>query len=406
MHDWVVVGGGIVGQAVARSAAKRGERVVVLEKEPNAFGASIRNFGMVWPMGQPVGPPRTMALRNRELWLEYASDAGFPILRCGSLHLAHHSDELAVLEQWLERERREDSEHPARLLSAPETLEFSGAVNPEGLKGSLFSPWECRVDPREAVQRGLEYLGTLPNVDVCRDTNVVDVDGQTVRSADGRRWNGQRIVIASGAEFRTLLPELYARFKLRRCKLHMLRVAPPDPSFALGPHLASGLTLRHYAAFEGLPALQDVKQRFAESAPELDRFGIHVMMSQAADGELVLGDSHQYDEDIDPMNNELIDDYILRECRKVFRFPGQVTKRWTGIYAKYTRPWLAFPFSDQGYVLNGFGGAGMTLSLAAGERLVADITKGCTVPIGHEFPWDVELSENAKPAYNHQGEEA
>src|SRR5579862_3747133 len=100
--DFAVVGAGIVGLAHAYHLGKAGKRVAVFERNARAVGASIRNFGMVWPIGQPPGEMREIALRSREHWLNVLGSSGIWHKLCGSLHLAYAEDELAVLEEFVQ----------------------------------------------------------------------------------------------------------------------------------------------------------------------------------------------------------------------------------------------------------------------------------------------------------------
>ena len=50
-HDLIVIGGGILGLSHAYHALKKGLKVLMIEKNYQAMGASILNFGQVVPSG-------------------------------------------------------------------------------------------------------------------------------------------------------------------------------------------------------------------------------------------------------------------------------------------------------------------------------------------------------------------
>ncbi len=102
--DDAVVGAGILGLAHAYHLARLGRRVVVFERSERAAGASVRNFGMLWPIGQPAGPARDLALRSLAIWLDVLREAGLWHGRVGSLHLAYRDDEARVLSEFVESE--------------------------------------------------------------------------------------------------------------------------------------------------------------------------------------------------------------------------------------------------------------------------------------------------------------
>ena len=67
----IVVGAGILGLATARSLAEKGYAVTVIERSQFSLGASVRNFGMLWPVGQPDGKLYNRAVRTKEIWMDY-----------------------------------------------------------------------------------------------------------------------------------------------------------------------------------------------------------------------------------------------------------------------------------------------------------------------------------------------
>jgi phosphoglycolate phosphatase len=95
-----VVGGGVLGTMHAVAARRRGFEVVQLEREAEARGASVRNFGLVWVSGRKAGPELALALRARELWSELGAVVpGLGFRAAGSLTLATEDAELALLKE-------------------------------------------------------------------------------------------------------------------------------------------------------------------------------------------------------------------------------------------------------------------------------------------------------------------
>jgi FAD dependent oxidoreductase TIGR03364 len=372
--DDAVVGAGILGLAHAYHLARRGRRVAVFERSPRAQGASVRNFGMLWPIGQPAGPRRRLALRSRELWLEVLRAAGLWHDPVGSLHLAYHDDEVAVLGEFARAEG-----DGVALLDPARARERSPAVRPDGLKAALWSAAEVCVDPRAVVAGLPDFLARAHGVRFFFGHAVTGYDRPAV-TAGGRTFAASHLYVCSGDDLTTLYPETYQALGLVRCKLQMLRT-PPRPGWRLGPMLAAGLTLRHYTAFADCPSLPALKRRLAEQYPEYERYGIHVMASQNGLGELVLGDSHEYGDAIEPFDKERIDALILDYLRTFLDVPDlTVAARWHGVYAKHpTEAYLVRHPAPEVTVTTGVGGAGMTLAFGVAEVATRD-------QIGDELP--------------------
>ncbi len=373
--DVAVIGGGIVGLAFAWTAARSGLSVVLIERDRKAQGASVRNFGMVWPIGQASGSPHARALRSRELWSELAGSSGIALDPVGSLHLAYHPDELAVLEEFVDRSP--DLGFDCGLLTPAETLRKSPSVVSDGLLGALWSPTEACVDPRQAIATIPRFLAETHGVQLRFGSVVTSIEMPFVSTADGEVWEVERAVVCGGADFRTLFPEAFADSGIRLCKLQMMRTAPQPGGWRLGPMLAGGLTLCHYSAFQSCPSLGALRRRFAETMADYVGQGIHVMASQNALGEVVIGDSHEYDDAIEPFDKPAIDGLILDYLKGMVRLPDEsIAARWHGIYAKHPSR-LIFTAEPQpdAKIVTAPGGAGMTLSFGFAEELWNDWAK-------------------------------
>ncbi|MCA8996093.1 MAG: TIGR03364 family FAD-dependent oxidoreductase, partial [Planctomycetaceae bacterium] len=320
---------------------------------------------MVWPIGQPAGEFYSVSLRSRDLWRELASLGVLKIEECGSFHLAHRDDELAVLEEFAAK-----GTHRCELTTASEVTRLSSLANPQDLRGALWSPTELRVDPRTASANIAQWLTNQFEVRTAFGTSIQAIEDHTLIAADDRRWTAERIIVCGGSDLETLYPQVFEKSGLVLCKLQMLRSIPQSQRQSNAPHIASGLTLRHYTSFQGCPSLASLKSRIASETPELDRFGIHVMASPRPDGTIILGDSHEYGDAITPFDKNEIDELMLRELRKVIQLPDwSIQERWHGIYAKHpTQPVFEAPVGDNIYIFTGTGGAGMTMSFGLAEQ--------------------------------------
>lgn len=364
----IVIGAGIVGLATARALAVKGFKVKVFERSQRAVGASVRNFGMVWPIGQPTGELYEIALRSRSIWKESCTEAGIWHNENGSLHLAYHDDEWAVLEAFVAENR---SVRPSvSLLLKKQVREKSAVAVLKGLKGALWSSDEVIVDPREAIGKLPGYFSEKYGVEFHFGVAATEVQTGKVCTGEGHWHEADQVFICSGQDFETLYPQLFEQ-NITRCKLQMMRTAAQP--VRLGASLCAGLTLTHYKAFDKLPSLPALRSRFEAEMPEYVKWGIHVLVSQNGLGEVTLGDTHEYGLHHDPFERAALNDLVIKYLETFCRLPKpEVAETWHGIYPKMTdgRTWFVHQPEAGVTVLNGLGGAGMTLSFGVAEMVV------------------------------------
>jgi FAD dependent oxidoreductase TIGR03364 len=361
--DVAVVGAGILGLAHAYALARRGRSVVVFERSPQAAGASVRNFGMIWPIGQPAGRMHAMALRSRDLWVKVLTAARLPYFPTGSLHVVYREDEAAVACEFCEVGR--GLGYACEWLDSAGVLARSQAVRPEGLLGAIWSPTEITVDPRVTLAQLPRFLTERFGVQFRWST--------AVGAADLTAFDA--VIVCTGHDFETLYPEMFRASGATRCKLQMMRTRPQPEGWRLGPALAAGLTLRFYESFQVCRTLAALKERIAAETPEYDRWGIHVLVSQTAGGELTIGDSHEYGAAVDPFDRAEIDHLILRYARGFLQAPTlEIAQHWHGVYAKHPElPFVSLSPAPNVRVVTATGGSGMTLSFGLAEETVKEM---------------------------------
>ncbi|HXF96700.1 MAG TPA: glycine oxidase ThiO [Gemmatimonadales bacterium] len=156
--DVAVVGGGVIGAACARAAARRGLAVALFEPGPEPGAASPASAGMLAAQIEPGEDAQLdLLVRARDLYAELAptleDSTGIAIgfWRQGIAALAFDPPGAELLREQVSRQRQAGLR--AEWLEAEEVRSRWPGVNP-ACQGAQFSPEDGALDP-EALTRAL-----------------------------------------------------------------------------------------------------------------------------------------------------------------------------------------------------------------------------------------------------------
>ncbi len=335
--DVIVVGGGILGTSFAAALLARGRKVVLIERHTRPGDGSVRNFGLAWPFIMPGPEWVPDHLRTTEIYSELAATLSFDHQKQGALLVAQSPDEHRVMEGFAALAGGWGIE--AEWMSAAAACARQPLLGATTL-GALYFPAAAAVNPRRLVAAWLERLGTHSRAVVRRAATAVALEvkagAHRVLTSAGERFEAGRVVVCSGEDFQTLLPEVLRASGLVRCKLQMLETGPVG---AAGPSVAFGRSLRHYRLFAGCPGFAALRSAPAEE--ELDRLGIHLLLKPTPEGTLVLGDSHEDQPGEAPRDfdySSRIEERLLELAQAALGVPrGALApqRRWLGYYSRH-----------------------------------------------------------------------
>jgi FAD dependent oxidoreductase TIGR03364 len=368
--DLAVVGAGILGLAHALTARRRGLRVLVIDREREAIGASLRNFGFMTVTGQQRGECWRRALRSRDIWLEVAAQAGIAIEQEGLVMVAQRVEAMAVLEAFAATEMGAACE----LLGRREAHARYPMLGEPSIQGALWSPYERRLESRYAIPKLADWLEQTHGVTFVRETLVKEVAPPRVMTTAGT-FGAERVVVCPGDDLLTLYADRIKALGVSRCSLHMLKVSPSDRQFRLPAAVMSDLSLVRYLGYAELPEAAALKARLEAEQPHMLAQGIHLIAVQGHDGDLIVGDSHHYGWSPSPFARADIDELILAELATVLFLPdARVTERWTGTYA-FLPDRLAVIDAPEPAVrlVVVTSGTGASTAFAIGEEVIADL---------------------------------
>ncbi|MFF4348832.1 TIGR03364 family FAD-dependent oxidoreductase [Streptomyces sp. NPDC001530] len=369
----IVVGAGVVGTLHAWHAVERGHEVVQIEREAEARGASLRNFGQIWVSGRAGGEELETALRARELWETIGARVpGLGFRANGSLTPVRGALEVGVAEAALARP--DAAARGYKLLTADEAR----AVNP-ALRGAfdaaLYCERDAAVEPRTAQLALREQLLKSPGYTFLPGREVRDVVGErAVRDDHGEVHDGDVVVLCTGAWLGGLVRELAGPdLPVRRVRLQMMQTDPLGEP--LTTSVADADSFRYYPAYRS-PALDELDARRPQSATAAAH-RMQLLMVQRADGGLTIGDTHEYEHPFafdtleDPYDHltEVVESFLGRPLPKIRR-------RWAGVYAQCVDPSRVVHrqrVRDGVWLVTGPGGRGMTCSPAIAETTANEL---------------------------------
>lgn len=363
--DLAVVGAGIVGLAHALAGARLGKRVVVVDRDAQANGASVRNFGFVTVTGQARGAVWLRARRSAQIWNDISGPAGIAVLQRGLTMVARRPEARTVLEAFLETEMaegcawRDAADLAERLPCKDQVL------------GGLTSTLDLRVESRTAIPALAAWLEAAHGVAFMRGVAVRNVESGRLETSVGE-VRADTIIVCPGDDLATLFPDSFVKGGVTRCKLQMLRLA--DPGWRLAAPVMSDLGLVRYLGYAELPQSGPLRARLqAEQAAHLEH-GVHLIVVQSADGSLVVGDSHHYAPTPDPFARDDVDGLILDEFAKVFGgAPPPVLERWTGTYASASGHSLVETPMPRVRLVVVTGGTGASTAFGLAEEVIAEL---------------------------------
>src|SRR5258706_3087637 len=259
--DVLIIGGGVIGLAIAWRAAQRGLRVTVADPDPGG-GASHAAAGMLTPVAEAAYAERhlfglgSLSLR---LYPAFAADLaegpGMPtgFRQTGTLQVGYDADDMAMLaEHALLRESFGVATHR---LSSRECRQAEPLLGP-AISGGLLVEDDASVDPRLLTSALLAAARAASVVHLPQRATKLRLDADRASGAhlaDGTAVSASQVVLSAGWSSAAIARHPHDLVPpLRPVKSQISPPPPPPPPPASGPS-PSLLNRTGPGAFTGSP---------------------------------------------------------------------------------------------------------------------------------------------------------
>jgi glycine/D-amino acid oxidase-like deaminating enzyme len=208
-YDIAVVGGGLVGSAIAYGLAREGQRVAVLDEGDVAYRASRGNFALVWVQSKGLGmaPYAAWSVRSSRAWGGFASmlreETGIDVSleQRGGFHMALSERELESRANIMKRLHNQPEMIPYEyeIMDRARVQKMLPAIGPD-VAGASFCPLDGHVNSLRlfrALNAGMQRRGAAyqPNHIVER---IEHLNGAFTLTAAGGVVQAGKVVLAAG----------------------------------------------------------------------------------------------------------------------------------------------------------------------------------------------------------------
>lgn len=215
-----VIGGGVVGLAVALNLLETGVDVTVFERTGVAAGASgVQPGGIRQQWGTRANC--LMARESVGFYAEfpdrYGTLAQARLDRCGYVFIAHQPVSLRQLESNIAVQHELGIR--SHLLNAQEAAELVPSLNPDGLAGAAYCSDDGYYDrPQAVVEAFAELVARLGGRLEIRGVATVERNGAgwQLGFEDGASEHAETVVVAAAHESATLLAPLGHHLPIKR----------------------------------------------------------------------------------------------------------------------------------------------------------------------------------------------
>ncbi|WP_018923052.1 NAD(P)/FAD-dependent oxidoreductase [Salsuginibacillus kocurii] len=187
-REIVIIGGGIIGAAIAYYTSRAGYEVTVLEKNALASGTSSKCDGNILAIDKDPGFDSQMSVVSQDLVKELTNELDIPFeyRNPGSILVCENEDEMEAAAKWVAQQQ--EAGLPFTMLDRND-LKNESKYFADDLHGGLECPTDATVNP---------YLLTYSLMEKAKQLGTTVITGTEVRNLETDIYNNFNISTSKG----------------------------------------------------------------------------------------------------------------------------------------------------------------------------------------------------------------